>query len=254
MLGPFGDVVNFGGVQLYLSWYPVALAVKQPDLAPPRLQAQVDAARRDGVAAAMTRHLGEIVPALDATMLGAGRARLEGGYIFAWGETDIHDRQSGLHNRYDVGVHSDRGYHSINTGKLTMAPLNAARLGERIGDAHRTVLVGGHMTVDDSGTLLVTVCIPAYDAAGFIGHTSRSVADQTMPDFRVVVAVEPKGAAETIAAMREFLADKRFTYYVNATNYGYALNVRGVLTRVRTPYYAILPHDDMWHPEFLELL
>jgi hypothetical protein len=93
------------------------------------------AARRDGVAQAITSHLATIVPGLGDLELNAARTMLQGGYIFAWGRTDISDVQSGLHNRYDIGIHSDRGYHSIDTGKLTMAPRHAEILGQQIGDA-----------------------------------------------------------------------------------------------------------------------
>lgn len=110
------------------------------------------------------------------------------------------------------------------------------------------------MSVRAVATPLVTVCVPAYKSADFIGHTLESIAGQTMPDFRVLIAIEPEGAEETVAVLGDFLADGRFDYYVNKTNHGYALNVRALFARVTTPYYAVLPHDDLWHPEYLELL
>jgi len=100
----------------------------------------------------------------------------------------------------------------------------------------------------------VTICIPAYRSAAFIGQTLRSVAAQTFTNYQVLLALEPDGAEETKLALGEFLHDKRFGYYVNDTRLGYALNVRALLSRVRTPYYALLPHDDMWAPRYLELL
>ena len=59
---------------------------------------------------------------------------LGGGYIVAWGQTDVDDPRSGLHRRCDIGVHTTGRYHSIDTGKLTMAPLNAAMLGARVDE------------------------------------------------------------------------------------------------------------------------
>ncbi|MEP7158135.1 MAG: FAD-binding oxidoreductase [Chloroflexota bacterium] len=111
VLGPFGDIVNFGGYQLYLSWYPIGRLGSSMEIAPPNMDRLVDTARRDGVAGAIVGHLAAIVPALSEIGLTNDNMQLEGGYIFAWGETDISDVQSGLHNRYDIGVHSDRGYH-----------------------------------------------------------------------------------------------------------------------------------------------
>jgi hypothetical protein len=57
---------------------------------------------------------------------------LGGGMIFAWGRTDIDDPGSGLHERHAVGPHTFGNYHSVDTGKLTVAPLFARALAERI--------------------------------------------------------------------------------------------------------------------------
>ncbi len=76
--------------------------------------------------------LSALVPALHNVELNGSSATLRGGWIFAWGEGEISNPASGLHERYDVGFFSDRGYHSINTGKYGMAPLNAVRLCDAI--------------------------------------------------------------------------------------------------------------------------
>ena len=57
-------------------------------------------------------------------MAAATPIAVDAGVIFAWGATDISDRDSELHRR-DAGVESIDGYHSVNTGKLTTAPLFA---------------------------------------------------------------------------------------------------------------------------------
>jgi hypothetical protein len=48
------------------------------------------------------------------------------------GETDIYDPRSELHKRYKIGVTSKGGYHSIDPGKLTLAPYSAEQCAERI--------------------------------------------------------------------------------------------------------------------------
>ena len=55
--------------------------------------------------------------------------------IFAWGETDIDDPGSELHERHDIGTSSRDGYHSIDTGKLTMAPVFGRAAAERVLEA-----------------------------------------------------------------------------------------------------------------------
>ena len=58
------------------------------------------------------------------------RAQISGGVIFAWGDRDIDDPSSELHQRYDIGPKSWGRYHSVDTGKLTMAPL----FGKQVAD------------------------------------------------------------------------------------------------------------------------
>jgi hypothetical protein len=101
---------------------------------------------------------------------------------------------------------------------------------------------------------LVTVCVPAYRSARFIGQTLASIKGQVLTDFEVLIAVEPPSAAETVDACRPFGEDRRFRVYVNESTLGYAGNVASLIRRVRSPYFAILPHDDLWHPRYLAAL
>ena len=57
---------------------------------------------------------------------------VKGGAIVAWGETDIYDPQSELHRRYEIGVTSNSKFHSVDPGKLTMAPYFAQVCADRI--------------------------------------------------------------------------------------------------------------------------
>ena len=70
--------------------------------------------------------LGRLDPVDDACVV------VRGGDIFAWGKSDIDDVSSELHGRSDVGPLSDNGYHSINTGKYTLAPMFAVEVADRI--------------------------------------------------------------------------------------------------------------------------
>ena len=59
---------------------------------------------------------------------------VKGGVIVAWGETDIYDPKSELHRRYEIGITSKRKFHSVDPGKLTMAPYFAQLCADRILD------------------------------------------------------------------------------------------------------------------------
>jgi hypothetical protein len=58
--------------------------------------------------------------------------KVVGGIIFAAGRTDIDDLSSQLHTRTKVGVSSKDGYHSVNTGKYTLAPMFAMQTADRV--------------------------------------------------------------------------------------------------------------------------
>lgn len=132
MLGPYGDIVNYGPGGLFLSWYPTGMVSMTSDLLPPRgwdampRSERLDVFRRSlEVWLALCPRLGELVydeSAIDPVS----------GMIFAWGDTDIDDFGSRLHRRDEVGVRSVNGYHSVDTGKYTLVPLLALEAASRV--------------------------------------------------------------------------------------------------------------------------
>jgi glycine/D-amino acid oxidase-like deaminating enzyme len=135
-LGPFGDIAAYGDGNFYLSWYPAGMRGMSSDLSPPAWPLVLDEPAASEVRRAIVAGLARIVPAL----AGLSRDAVEsgsvgGGVIFAWGRTDIHDPASGLHERHAIGPVSRGRYHTIDTGKLTMAPLFGKAVADRIRQA-----------------------------------------------------------------------------------------------------------------------
>ncbi len=101
----------------------------------------------------------------------------------------------------------------------------------------------------------VSVLIPAYRSGARIAETLQSVQDQTFADFAVRIAVEPTGVGDIDPATEQrFTADPRFHFYRNETVLGWAGNIDRLLSTVETDLFAILPHDDLWHRDFLAVL
>ena len=106
----------------------------------------------------------------------------------------------------------------------------------------------------------VTVVIPVYNAAPFVADTVRSALAQTHVDLTVRIAVEPGGADAphepdaSLAALAEFSSDPRVAIAANPERLGWTGNINRMLGAVETPFFAILPHDDLWHPRFVETL
>lgn len=128
VLGPFGDLVAWEE-QAYLSWYPVGMRSVSWGLEPSDPPEPPAREVRDGILDA----LASLIPAV--AELPRDSARVRAGVIFAWGETDIDDPGSGLHERHQIGTRSEEGYHSIDTGKLTMAPVFGRAVAERVLEA-----------------------------------------------------------------------------------------------------------------------
>ena len=135
VLGPYGDVVVRADGTAYLSWYPVGLQGWTHEMSPP---AAWDAVCRGEVEETKSQSLArDILGAIDAWYPGMGKSRpilVDAGAIVAYGKTDVNDASSALHDRTQIGVTSIEGYHSIDPGKLTTAPLFAKRAAERVLD------------------------------------------------------------------------------------------------------------------------
>lgn len=131
--GPFGEVVSYPGGLIYLTWYPVCMRAISRQIAPPDWPTHPDEPLRSRIIEDTLKALAEIVPSLrplSATDL--PETVVKGGAILAWGKTDIYDPMSELHCRYEIGITSVGRYHSVDPGKLTLAPYFADVLANRI--------------------------------------------------------------------------------------------------------------------------
>ena len=134
VLGAYGDLVTRPAVdELYISWYPTCLGGWSSDLVRPdeweaACTGTLSAVASQAIARKTLAEFAHLVPALRDCEVTA----VDGGVIFSWGEKDIDHADSELHQRHDVGVHSYDGYFSIDTAKITTAPLFAQKLVARI--------------------------------------------------------------------------------------------------------------------------
>lgn len=133
VLGAYGDVVVRPGGSSYLSWYPEGLQGWTEALSPPK--DWDDPCRGDTPADQAAALAEKVLAAIDAWMPGVARSRVEqvdAGAILAHGRSDVDDPESGLHSRMVTGVTSLQGWHSLNPGKLTTAPLHALEAAEAV--------------------------------------------------------------------------------------------------------------------------
>ena len=128
--GPFGDIVNFPcDNAIYVTWYPSCLAyIGQADRLPDEWDAACDGRHPPDLPGRILEDtiasLAEYVPRLKDLKL----RQVMAGSIMGNGQTDISDRESGLHRRHGIGVDAADDYYSIFTGKYTSGPANAIEL------------------------------------------------------------------------------------------------------------------------------
>ena len=96
----------------------------------------------------------------------------------------------------------------------------------------------------------VSVIIPAYNAAAFIGETLDSVYAQTFADFEVIVVND--GSSDTEDLERELAQYPEKLSYIKQENHGAAAARNTGIKAARGEFVAFLDADDMWLPVFLE--
>ena len=96
---------------------------------------------------------------------------------------------------------------------------------------------------------VVSVIIPAYNAAEFIGETLASVAAQTFTDHEVVVVNDGSpDTAELECALERYPARLN---YIKQENRGAAAARNTGLRAAKGEFVAFLDADDLWLPDFL---
>lgn len=98
-------------------------------------------------------------------------------------------------------------------------------------------------------TPTVSVCIPAYRGAAYIGATVESVLAQTFGDFELVV-IDDHSRDGTSALLARF-RDPRLRVIENERNLGPQANWNLCLQMARGRYFKLLPQDDLLAPDCL---
>lgn len=97
---------------------------------------------------------------------------------------------------------------------------------------------------------LVSLCIPTYRRAAFIGETLNSALRQTISDFEIIIVddVSPDNTADVVAGF----TDPRIRYCRNERNLGVPENLNHALSLARGEFMLILEDHDLLEPTYLE--
>lgn len=97
---------------------------------------------------------------------------------------------------------------------------------------------------------LVSVGIPTYNQPEFLRQAIQSVLNQTFRDFEVIV-VDDCSTDNTPDVVRQF-DDPRIRYHRTDVNLRPPRSWNECVRLAKGAYFAILPHDDLYEPTFLE--
>ena len=99
---------------------------------------------------------------------------------------------------------------------------------------------------------LISIGIPTYNQASFLRQAILSVLRQSWQEFEVIV-VDDCSTDGTPDVVREF-KDPRIRYHRTARNLRPPKSWNVCAKLVRGDYFAVLPHDDVYLPGFLETM
>lgn len=132
--GAYGDFVNHGNGHFYLSWYPKCKLGESQELVFPDIEKAVSTVNKKQLVKESFSAMAKYLPKLNSIQSSAENINVGGGYIFAWGSSDITDPTSGLHQRHLIGIEENDRWVSVNTGKYCTAPIFGVQASEKIDE------------------------------------------------------------------------------------------------------------------------
>jgi len=128
-VGPFGDIKNYNGTDLYLSWYDTGLQAESEELVPPPTP-ELSPEQKTVIASDSIKHLGKLIPAVHELENSIETLEVRGGWVYAAGRGSLDRRDSQLHRRDRIGVRYSGSYISVDTGKYSIAPWLARKIAD----------------------------------------------------------------------------------------------------------------------------
>jgi alpha-1,3-rhamnosyltransferase len=98
----------------------------------------------------------------------------------------------------------------------------------------------------------ISVAVPSYNHAAFVGETLRSIFAQTLLPRKLIV-IDDGSNDESAAVIERELNDCPFPFeFIARENKGLSATLNEAFALAKGDYFAYLGSDDLWLPEFLE--
>ena len=98
---------------------------------------------------------------------------------------------------------------------------------------------------------LVSIIMPSYNTAKFIGESIESVINQTYNKWELII-VDDCSTDNTDTVVKKYLKDNRIKYLKNKQNSGAAISRNYALREAKGKWIAFLDSDDLWASDKLE--
>lgn len=99
---------------------------------------------------------------------------------------------------------------------------------------------------------LVSVVIPAYNAAKFLPYTIDSVLNQTYKNIELII-VNDGSTDNTVEVLKKLLVNFPNSRIYNNSNHGVSYSRNYGISNAYGEFIALLDADDIWHPNNIEL-
>jgi teichuronic acid biosynthesis glycosyltransferase TuaG len=103
---------------------------------------------------------------------------------------------------------------------------------------------------------LVSVIVPAYNAAMLIGEALQSIQQQSYSHWQVIVVEDgtQDGTEQIVQAFAQVVGASKVHYLRHCANQGLSTARNTGIAAAKGEYIALLDHDDRWHPQHLAKL
>lgn len=98
---------------------------------------------------------------------------------------------------------------------------------------------------------LVSIIMPSWNTARFIGESIQCVINQTYPNWELLI-VDDCSTDNSDELVKPYLHDKRIRYFKNEKNSGAALARNKAMREAQGEWIAFLDSDDLWMSQKLE--
>jgi len=98
---------------------------------------------------------------------------------------------------------------------------------------------------------LVSIIMPSYNTAKYIGASIESIQAQTYTNWELII-VDDCSTDNSDEVVEQYLVDRRIKYLKNEKNSGAAISRNYALREAGGKWIAFLDSDDLWLPEKLE--